>query len=449
MTARRCLLSAVTLAAAAMLVVLLVPPHAAHSAPLEEPRAIPRAFYLWQYDWTPAVAEAVAESAKLAPDSLYVVAGEIGGEGAPQPDWAVLKAALPPNVRIIPVIRVHGAAAKQIETAPDALADTISAHICGLRTTATTAGIEITEIQLDLDCPERLLTDYANFLRKLKPRLGGLRLTVTAIPCHLTNSAFADVARATTGYTLQVHGVQFPKTLADITGNQPNPAPAQANSKIKNRQAKIQLMDAATARRAIAAAERLGVPYRLALPTYAYRFVFGADGKCRGILQPFSPPPDLRRSTIRTISTDPVAVREIYQLACRTRTCAGITWFRLPVKGDDACWELAAIAAIRAGRPVECGLRAEWHTLPDGSCELRLTNHAVLDARTASVTLRWPSRQGDYGLLAAKADADSLPGVLPEKLTVRIPPPGETVTLAWFRTPAAPDAITVTPETAR
>jgi len=47
MTARRCLLSAVTLAAAAMLVVLLVPPHADHSAALVEPRAIPHAFYLW------------------------------------------------------------------------------------------------------------------------------------------------------------------------------------------------------------------------------------------------------------------------------------------------------------------------------------------------------------------------------------------------------------------
>ena len=396
-----------------------------------------------------------------------MVAGELGGEGEPKPDWTALKAALPPNIRVIPVIRVHGTAARQVEaglrpfenrhskieiqtkTAPDALADKLRTNICGLRATAKTAGIEILEVQLDLDCPERLLADYANFLRKLKPRLDGLRLTVTAIPCHLANSAFANVARAADGYTLQVHGVQFPKNLADITGNPPNHAPAQANAKIENWQAKIQLMDAATARRAIAAAERLGVPYCLALPTYAYRFVFGADGKCRGILQPFSPPPDPRRSSVRTIAADPVAVREIYQLACRIRACVGVTWFRLPVKGDDACWELAAVAAIRAERPVDCGLRAEWRTLPDGSCELRLANHAVLDAHTASVTLRWPSRQGDYGLLAAKAAAETLPGVLPETLSVRVPPPGETVTLAWFRATAAPAAIIVTPETAK
>jgi hypothetical protein len=414
MNTRRILLLAVVICATAAAVLWFAFRHATRFEPLPEPRVIPHAFYLWQYEWTPAVAEAVADSIKLAPDSLYIIAGEVGGSMAPQPDWAALKAVLPPTAQVIPVIRVHGTKAKQIETAPGALARELRVLIGGLRGAAMSAGIDLREIQLDLDCPERLLPAYAQFLHGLKPQLSGLRLSITAIPCHMENSSFAAVAKVADGYTLQVHGVQFPKTIDDSAS----------------------IMDSTIARRAIIAAERLGIPYRLAMPTYAYRFVFGSDGKCRGILQPFSPPPESRGNTVRTIAADPVAVLEIYQFACHTRGCSGITWFRLPVKGDDACWELAAIAAIRAGRPVDRGLRTEWLPAANDTCELRLINHAVLDARIATVTIRWPMRQGDYGLVAAEASAEAIPGILPEKLSVPVPPPGESVTLAWFR--AAP-----------
>jgi len=411
------------------------------------PRALPHAFYLWQYDWTPAVGAAVAAAMPLNPDGLYVVAGELGGGTAPQPDWSALKdtlsAAAPrpgadgtarpcgaPGrnsvVAVIPVIRVHGAAARQIETAPAVLADQLRDRCLELRTAISAAGLELREVQLDLDCPERLLADYAGFLRLLKPRLGGLRLAVTALPCHLANAAFAAVARVADGYTLQVHGVQSPKSVADA----------------------VAIMDPVIARRAIADAERLGVPYRLALPTYAYRFVFGADGGCRGLLQPFSPLPDPQQCTVRTVAADPAAVSAVYRAACRARACQGIVWFRLPVKGDDACWELAAIAALRAGRRVACGLRADWHAAGDGTVELRLANHAVLDAGSAALALRWSSRQGDYGLVAAEPAATTLPGVLPEKLFVRVPPPGETVTVAWFRGAPCPAVVTVTPAAA-
>ncbi len=391
-----------------------------HGAAPNPPRRLQNAFYVWQYTWTPAVNAAVADAARALPCRFYVAAGEIGGHATPEPDWATLAAL---HLTPVPVVRVYAAAAGQLETAPGPLADAVRDAFRSVCRRARDAGIEVREVELDLDCPERLLPAYASFLRLLTPQLCGLRISITALPCHLGNRDFAAVAAAVDGYTLQGHGVAVPKAVAD----------------------RVAILDPDLAARALAAAERLGRPYRLALPTYAYRFVFErSSGRCTAVLQPFSPRPDAGRFIVRVVAPDPDAVHQVYELARRAPYCRGVSWFRLPVSGDGACWDLASIVAICAGQPAGPGLVATWRTAADGVLELHVANHTNLTAETAEIRLQWRAKEGEFGLIAAEHAADlPPPGVLPERLVVRVSPPGTDVTVAWFRTAQPPPAVTL------
>ena len=78
---------------------------------------------------------------------------------------------------------------------------------------ARSRGLEPSELQLDFDCAESKLPAYRSWLAALRPALGGVPLVFTALPSWLKQPAFADLARASDGFVLQVHSLEKPSGL--------------------------------------------------------------------------------------------------------------------------------------------------------------------------------------------------------------------------------------------
>ena len=383
------------------------------------PHALRQGYYVWQYDWTPAVADGLAAAARAGDATFLVMAGAIGRDPQPHPDWRALAAAGRP---VVPVLRIFAPAAALLAADPARLRAEVLRRCDALRTSMAAAGLRLDALQLDLDCPERLLGDYARFLASLRPALPGIALSVTALPSHLDRRDFARVAAACDGYTLQVHGLAYPRTIGE---------PAA-------------LVDAQVARTAIDRAQRLGRPFDVALPTYAHELVFDrAGGALRGLAQPMDPDPDPARFATRVVAADPAAVAALYAYAARAPACRGAHWFRLPVPGDAMAWDLGTLARVRAGEPVSPALGASAERSADGRWLLVLTNRATLAGRAVRVDLAWPAAAGDFGLYGGRVDGSAVPGILPEHLCVPPPAPGQARTAAWFRVASPPRVLAI------
>lgn len=389
------------------------------------PHPLRTGYYVWHYDWTPAVDEAVQEAAREPDVTFLVMAGAVGQAAQPHPDWPALAAAGRPSV---PVLRVFAPAVSWLEKDPVRLQQVVCDQFARVREARAAAALPSDALQLDLDVPERLLADYARFLRALRPALPGLTLTVTALPSHLDHRAFAAVARACDGYTLQVHGLDYPQRLGDAAA----------------------ILNPRVARTAVDRAQRLGVPFDVALPTYAHELVFDrVRGAFRGLVQPADPAPDLAQVVVRIAATDPQAVQAVLRQAAVIPNCRGVNWFRLPVRGDRLAWDAESLQSLRAGRAVEPRVQAGVMPADQGRWLLVVTNHAALTSRYIGVSLRWPQAQGDFGLRGARLVSDALPGLLPERLLAPVPAPGCALTAAWFRAAAPPVVDDSLMETAR
>ncbi len=82
-------------------------------------------------------------------------------------------------------------------------------------------------------------------------------LSITALPTWLERSGFKGLASSAGSYVLQVHSLERPKDI----------------------NTRFELCDSKAARRAVDLAGKVGVPFRVALPTYGYLIAFDSEGK--------------------------------------------------------------------------------------------------------------------------------------------------------------------------
>ncbi len=224
------------------------------------PHPIPQRGYLWQRDWTPPVAAAFAEaSAKM--DGVIVLGGEIGWNGgSPQ----VIRANVPWNL-----LREGRPVSIGLRVAPypgpfapdDAAARAIVETACSLLSEAAAHGVKVSELQLDFDCAQAKLAGYRLWVEAVRRAISPTRLFITALPSWLDEKEFPALVRAADGYVLQVHSV-----------------PTQKES------GRASLCDTALARKWVAKASRLGLPFSVALPTYRCLAGYGPDGRLLGVI---------------------------------------------------------------------------------------------------------------------------------------------------------------------
>lgn len=357
--------------------------------------------YIWQRAWTDDVREGLVAAAPVFDGfRVQAIAWDVGASVpvALVVDLAALADAGHP---VVPVARVEVGAPEGWEhRLADALLDVVTAW--------RDAGLVVTTVELDHDCPTSQLSTYATRLQRLRERLPrGLELWNTALPTWLDDRRGLDAVRAASdGTILQNHGYAGPDRPL-FTG-------------------------ASAVDRTHEWARHRDRPFKVALPAYGARL----DG--------------------REDMPDAAVVADAYQ-KLRARPPApleGFVWFRMPTAADRRAWPLRTLQAVIDGeRPT-----ATWQARPTVP-----TTQSTTDSTIDSTTMDDGVEPRDL-IVVNTGDA---PGVAPAILEIRgtcsaadgargyralrrdgiwslessSPPvvgPGEAVPVGWVRCDAPP-----------
>lgn len=379
-------------------------------------KSLPHEAYVWQRAWNEPVRESVTQHSPHFRQLVLLNAEVTWRSGAPHVirvplDFATLQTANRPVGVALRIGPFSGPFA-----ADDPTANFLAELAASLVTQAQSNNVSVSELQLDFDCADSKLDGYRIWIEAIQRKLAPLPVTITALPSWLSQPAFPRLARASTNYVLQVHSLERPRSF----------------------DAPFTLCDPAAARRAVERAGQIGVPFRVALPTYGYLLAFSADGKFIG-LSAEGPaknwPADAR---IREVRTDPLAIAELVQhwSANRPKDLRGIIWYRLPISVDNLNWRWPTLRAILDSRSPGASLRAEARRVEAGLVEISLVNDGELDISSRlAIEVRWHNARlvagdglrgfelADGGPSAAKFQTTSQPRL----------PAGETRAIGWLR----------------
>lgn len=275
--------------------------------------AIRHEAYIWQFEWTQSVDQAVLSHA-TAVDGWRVLAGIVDPGGRVRRSRLTVDALRTAGHKAILVFRVpsplkrehHELISREIRAVVDAW-----------------PGDLVGGVEIDHDSPTSHLLSYRDFLRGLRKDIPGRPLSITLLPTWMTSPSFAGLVAAADSTVLQVHAVSHPDTgLFD---------PRLAERWVK--------MMASVSRR----------PFWVALPTYGSRVSWAGIGKVSAV-----------ESEAQTLEAGSDAVELFaspYDLSNfvrrlkdgRHRHLQGIVWFRLPTRQDKRAWTSETWRQVMAG----------------------------------------------------------------------------------------------------
>jgi hypothetical protein len=340
--------------------------------------ALPQEVFVWQRVWNSNVEDAL-KNARASAARFCVLVGEIDvREREPrifQPNvgYAALKASGVPVALAIRIDPFAGAFAGH-----DAKAEAIVNLARDAVATARAQAVQPAELQIDFDCGEWKLAGYRKWLRQIREAVAPLPVTPTMLPSWLKHSEFRDLARDCGGFILQVHSVAVPRTIQETRALT---EPRQAIAWVEQ-------------------AARIGVAFRVSLPTYSYLVAFGTDGKFRGVS---AEGPSARWPADAHVVRWEAQPSDLAELVAQWRrerpaTLRGVCWYRLPVASDNLNWSWPTLAAVMAGRAPKRGLQLT--ASPSQPSEIVAANDGELDE---PLPLRVLARWTGAKLIAADA----------------------------------------------
>lgn len=385
-----------------------------HHDSSQKPVRLSQRGYLWQRDWTPAVADAMREAGKHL-DGVVVLGAEVLWNGkTPQAikatiSWPELKASPEPCALALRIAPYPGPFSED-----DEQVRAIAGVAKSLLDEARNNGVTLSEFQIDFDCAQDKLDGYRAWLRTLAKVAHPTRLVITTLPAWLDEPGFPALVKETDGYILQVHSV-----------------PTRAES------GRTALCDPILARKWVTKASDLGMPFSVALPTYWCLAGYDPGGKLFGVamdsVQP-SWPPGTRTLEFGTNADELAALVREWDIS-RPPGMQGLLWYRLPVVTDLRNWRWPTLLAVMAGR----GPSHRMKVIREGDApvDFTLVNSGEADEPlNCDMVVRW----SDSKLLTL----DALPGwtVSPDegKAVFTTNPdyrlrllPGEKVGIGWIR----------------
>lgn len=252
----------------------------------------------------------------------------------------------------------------------DAIAGFITDTAGRIVAEARTNGLALAELQIDFDCAESKLDGYRVWVETIQRRVAPVPVTITALPSWLDARAFKRLAAVATNYVLQVHSVARPKSFA----------------------APFTLCDPRAARRAVERAGRIGIPFRVALPTYGYTLAYDVSGKFIGLSAEGPRPSWPTNAQLREVNSDPMELGALIQDWSISRPTAlrGVIWYRLPTAVDNFNWRWPTLGAILAARVPQERFRVSTRRVESGLVEISLANDGELDISSRlAVVVRW------------------------------------------------------------
>ncbi len=311
--------------------------------------------------------------------------------------------------------------AESVLGAPSVPGEAVTTFLCDLAASlvaeARSNRVNLSELQIDFDCAESKLDGYRVWVEAMERRVAPLPVTITALPSWLDSRAFKRLAAVATNYVLQVHSVERPRSF----------------------DAPFTLCDPRAARRAVERAGRIGISFRVALPTYGYTLAFDVGGKFIGLSAEGARPNWPTNAVLREVHSDPLELAALVQgwTASRPAAMRGVIWYRLPTMVDNFNWRWPTLDAILGARIPREVLRVHSRRVESGLVEISLANEGELDISSRlAVEVRWGKARlvagdalrdfelADRSLSAARFQTKSQPG------RVRV---GETLVLGWLR----------------
>lgn len=231
------------------------------------------------------------------------------------------------------------------------------------------------EVQLDFDCPDRLLGNYASQLALCREAIKPARMSITALAGWATHRDFG---------ALQMSVDELLPMFYDLEPDTPEQA---RNDRFES------LLDASAFTRHLKAWQHCRTPWRAGLPCFARVSLFDPDGRSRGHLRDWSwdqlvfhgalrdhplhgtglhaleVTQQTRLHTTDLLHGQKLVVREVDVTVARQ--CArlarengarGIAWFRLPEESSPAGWSLTQVLSLSIDVP-RLQLRVEKEAL--------------------------------------------------------------------------------------
>jgi hypothetical protein len=332
--------------------------------------ALTNEVYVWQRVWTEPVREAAMAHATNF-SSLVVLAAEVTWRDK-KPDVTQVAVDYPALAQT----RTPVGLALRIGPYPgpfttnDPTITFLTSLAGSLVAEARANQVEPTELQIDFDCAASKLDGYRVWVEAIQRKVSPVRVTITALPSWLKAAAFSGLAHAASNYVLQVHSLARP---ADFN-------------------APFALCDPRAAQQAVAQAAQIGVPFRVALPTYGYVLAFDRHGKFFDLSAegPRKNWPD--DAQLREVRADPVEMSALVQTWTTNRPALlrGVIWYRLPVAVDNLNWRWPTLAAMLAARAPRESLRTSVRRVEPGLVEISLVNNGDLDIPSRlALEVRW------------------------------------------------------------
>lgn len=388
-----------------------------------KPPALTTEVYVWQQVNTPAVGDAIRRGGPEL-DGFLLHAADVSFRGdAPRitrfdAPWAAIAVTGESGGLVIRIPHADGG----LGSSP-AHAATITDLIRSSIKSANAAGVVTPEVQVDYDCPESKLGSYVTFLRAVKAAFPDTPIVFTALPSWLRNSSFRELAHAADGYVLQVHSLTLPEA-----GD-----------------AKAVLCDVNAARAAIREAEKVGRPFRVALPTYQCVVLRDAQGKRVEVISEGAVPSLAEGLRAAPVTSDPLALADLVAdlEAHHSRLLTGIIWYRLPVDTDRMNWSWSTFQAVSAGRQPVSRLEVTLTPDPRGFASVEIRNAGERPEplpKLFNVTWKEGLFESADGLNGYQIDTPSAESVCRFRL-VHAPlvdlPPGKTLVAGWVRVRSA------------
>jgi hypothetical protein len=288
---------------------------------------MPQSLYVWQRTWGPSVKESIAQH---APETagLVVLAAEVSWDsGRPQ------VARVPVDYRSTGQSKVGLALRIGPFSGPFAEADETARFIAGLAADivaeSRAAGCEPAELQIDFDCATSKLAGYQCWVRAVAARVAPTPVTITVLPSWMNSREFAPLARAAGGFVLQVHSLERPRSVDD----------------------EVTLCDTGAACRWVEQAAQVGVPFRVALPTYGYVMAYRESGQFIGLIAEADAPDLAPGTVVKVVHSDPAALAQLVRTwnTDRPQAMTGVIWYRMPVAGDRLNWAWPTLASVMKG----------------------------------------------------------------------------------------------------
>lgn len=337
-------------------------------------------FWVWHRNLSLGTTE-IAELEKAQVHTLYWHVGELAvHEGAWR--WTQPPASLPVarGIRLVPVVRLDPAGNLSLAQATPLI---LNQHL--------------TELEVDYDCPDRRLAEYAEFLREVRREVP--RLTITALAGWIEQPDFREVAAAVT----EVAPMFYDLEPDPMEGKIPRPRP---------------LLDPAKVSVQLQRWSRCPTPWRAGLPNFARVTIYDSLGKSRGHLRSWRwddvcfdralavrGPTSLGTTLFRVLANHQLAATSLKKdewLAARwpervalatiareaeKQGARGVTYFRLPDGTAAGGWSLATLAELGDAKTPSLVLRKT------NGQNLCLTNDSAIDLapRSAKPSAAMPS----------------------------------------------------------